>query len=188
MLLPDQSTFEVPDQLDSEDEFFDEAADEEDGEKRILRRVMRAIYDLLHEGDAAAPRANGNDDVPSEEPGTAGDEEGGLEDGEAQTDKKFFATLEVVNRSGFSTRQIMEQYNDTFQDDDCIRTVTAPVLNRALTMLKNKYVILEQTDETKRWRAKNVGIFIKQVCSKGSSIDPVDHTADESSSEVMRAL
>jgi hypothetical protein len=174
-LLPDQSTFDVPDELGSDDEvFFDHADDNSNADNaedtvenrsfcnvQILKRVMRAIYDLLHEGG-----------VPSIEGRTPP-----VDDDDLANGRDIQSTMDTINRAGFSTRQIMEKYNDTFQDD-CIQTIQLKVLNKALARLRNKKIV-ELTDTTKRyWRATNVRIFLMQ-CVKGGIDDDNTGGRDE---------
>lgn len=185
-MLPDQSTFKPPIELDSDDEviFIDREVDgdsiDDDGiakitksfsssscgstSNQILTGVMRAIYDLLHEVGAHTVQKMRTLAVSANDNGHNDDDADGRDNIQS-------VTMDEINRIGFTTGQILDQYNDTFQDNERIGTIPKSALNEALAKLREQHVIVKQTtsDTTRstcRWNVPNVSIFIMQCVKR----------------------
>ena len=106
----------------------------------LPKRILRSILDLINESDP--PFSNSDDD------------EGIFT--QLSDDEK----LELINKHGFTAKEILAKYNDTYQEEN--HTIKWGALNKELTYLKN-LAKLEKTDEGS-WRAKNLKV-LTQECS-----------------------
>ena len=139
--MPDQEHFEDP-----EDDDGDGSFDDGDDNTKIVMRVKRAVYDLVHDRrDSGALESLDADNVVS--------------DSDDDTKNALESQLRETNKCGFTKRDILRMYNNTFQEN--LHTITAVLLHCVLHQLKDEAKL--EKFESDRWRAKNWTTFKKEV-------------------------